>query len=218
MAENERVSSSSGEEESGSEEEELPPLHSACQEGNAAEVEHLLTNGNGDGGQVDVNEVLEGNYAAIYIAACTNQTEIVKLLLDHKADAGIAEEETGESALTVAVQQGFEELVEVLLDGHANPNARNKAGASAVFIAGLQGRAEIAQKLISARADVDVPKMDGATPAIISASKGWLVLVFAKDKYFFLYLCMFRAFFVHFWMVAFEHSLCVLTALTLSFF
>ena len=157
-------SSSSGESE---EEDELPPLHEACQEGDIEQVRELLSEGS-----VDVNEPLPGNYTPLYIAACTNRADIVQVLLDANADPDVAEEETGECALTVCAQQGFAELVGTLLAASANPDARNKVGASSAFVAAHQGHSSVIAQLIAAGADIDAPKADGATPAIISASKG----------------------------------------------
>ena len=58
------MSSSSGEEESEEESVELPPLHEACQEGSPDEVRRLLEEGGDD---VDVNQVIDGNYTALYV-------------------------------------------------------------------------------------------------------------------------------------------------------
>ena len=152
---------------SSEESEDLPPLHAACQEKDVDEVRDLLASGT-----VDVNEPLDGNFTPVYIAACTNNEAVVRMLLEHKARPDEASEESGDNALTVCAQQGFTKIVAALLEAGADANATTKVGASATFIAAHQGNTQIVTQLVAARADVDKAKIDGATPAIISSSKG----------------------------------------------
>lgn len=163
--------------------DEMPELHEACQEGDLDRVKHLLSN-QLQTNAFDLNETMEGGYTALYIASCTNRKDIAVTLLEHKADPELAEEATGECALTASAQQGFADLVTCLLDHRAKVNAHNKANATALFSAALKGHAKVVEILIDAKANINTAKLDGATPAIICASKGHsdVLKLFIKAK------------------------------------
>ncbi len=63
----------------------------------------------------------------LHMATRDNQVEIVRFLLEHKADVNAADS-TGDTALHYAAQGGRLECAELLIAKGANPNAANKLG------------------------------------------------------------------------------------------
>ncbi|NHJ87409.1 MAG: hypothetical protein FK734_18245 [Asgard group archaeon] len=95
-------------------------LMEACMNGNKDLAEALILEG------ADVNLKTITNATALYFAAYEGHTEIVKLLLENGADPSVVvdtssfDEESYETPVTVAIQQGHIEIIDLL------KNALNK--------------------------------------------------------------------------------------------
>lgn len=74
----------------------------------------------------------------------------------------------GKNLLHIAANQGFDRVVEILLDHGANPNLRcGKYGNMPIHIAALRGYSNIILNLAACGADPDVKNSFGQTPLII---------------------------------------------------
>lgn len=84
------------------------------------------------------------------------QIEWVTLLLNDGADPHLVEKDAGNTALHTAVEAKRSDIVRLLLDRGANPNAQNHLGDTPLHDAAKHGQVEIAQLLIQAGADVNL--------------------------------------------------------------
>jgi ankyrin repeat protein len=92
-------------------------------------------------------------------------TPRVRHLLQTSASADIdCRDDTGLSALHIAVATGFEDVVDLLLQMGADVNATHPTAGTPLCLAASKERSHIIQKLIAARADVNRAQEQGATP------------------------------------------------------
>jgi uncharacterized protein len=117
----------------------------------------------------DPNRGLE---SAIFPAIRGGQIEIVKLLIERRANVN-AHNELGDTPLLVAVEHGPIEIVQMLLDAGADPNKPNFERSIRPLIAAVsRGDAEIVKALVKADAWVNSSHYDteGQEPAMIQAA------------------------------------------------
>ena len=146
----------------------------------------------------DVNTPNTAGYTGLMAAAERGRVDIVKLLLDHKADPNVAGRDAG-TALMLAAENNQPEIVKLLLDRGADPNRQDHNGWTALLKAAYQGNAKCIEILASHTkleldrallvatlmerkdavkvlldngAEVDFRASDGRTPLILAASKG----------------------------------------------
>ncbi|WQF88297.1 Putative P-loop containing nucleoside triphosphate hydrolase [Colletotrichum destructivum] len=179
----------------------LTPLHTAALGGNSAIVSLLLENG-ADLRRVDSNrrtalhcaiqgehaEVCKtliqrgGNYLVLAVddekrsplhhAASWGNLAIVGMLLDHQAPID-SQDSKGLTALHVAVSQGYEKVVELLLQRGAGMHiAIAKRKRTAMHIAATLGHLEIVETLLRHGAVVDARDSRGETPLHLADAHG----------------------------------------------
>jgi uncharacterized protein len=146
----------------------------------------------------DVNTPNTAGYTGLMAAAERGRVDIVKLLLDHKADPNVAGRDAGTS-LMLAAENNQPEIVKLLLDRGADPNRQDHNGWTALLKAAYQGNAKCIEILVSHTkleldrallvatlmerkdavkvlldngAEVDFRASDGRTPLILAAGKG----------------------------------------------
>jgi uncharacterized protein len=146
----------------------------------------------------DVNTPNTAGYTGLMAAAQRGRVDIVKLLLDHKADPNVAGKDGG-TALMLAAENNQPEIVKQLLDRGADPNRQDNNGWTALLKAAYQGNAKCIEILASHTkleldrallvatlmerkdavkvlldngAEVDFRASDGRTPLILAAGKG----------------------------------------------
>ena len=146
----------------------------------------------------DVNTPNTAGYTGLMVAAERGRPDIVKLLLDHKADPNIAGRD-GSTALMLASENNQPEIVKLLIGHGADPNRQDNNGWAAVLKAAYQGNAKCIEILASHSkleldrallvatlmerkdavkvlldngAEVDFRASDGRTPLILAAGKG----------------------------------------------
>jgi ankyrin repeat protein len=90
-------------------------------------------------------------------------TPRVRHLLQTGADID-CQDDTGLSALHIAVATGFEDVVDLLLKMGADINALHPTAGTPLCLAASKGRSHIIRKLMAARADIDRAPERGATP------------------------------------------------------
>ena len=86
------------------------------------------------------------------LAARTNRTTTLALLLERDADVNATGTEDGNTALMLAANRGFLDIVRLLLAAGADVNIRAKDGWTALAAAEMVGDAEIAELIRKAGA------------------------------------------------------------------
>lgn len=95
--------------------------------------------------------------APIHVAVLKKHYDIVKLLIDNKADVNITNE-VEDTPLDLAIKVGDLEIVKLLINNKANVNAQNKAkcGRAPIFYTILHMHVNIASLLIASGASVNI--------------------------------------------------------------
>ena len=130
----------------------VPASYQPC---NIETVQAIIEHG------ADVNAVNNRGQTALWFACCDGRMELVKVLLDKKADPNIADKNE-ESCLHAAIH-GIcsSETVQGLIDHGANVNAVNKDGASPLFLACSAAQTDSVKLLLKAKADPNIACADG---------------------------------------------------------
>jgi len=151
-------------------------IHIAAYNGNSGVV-RLLCQEYGVDVNCSTSETLEDEpkkgITALEWAARKGYTEVVKALLDNKANTNV-NRHNGVTPLYIAVQEGHTDVVKQLLHGKADVNASCRtANATPLHMAAWKGHREIAKLLLHHKANVNASTCtDGATPLYIAAQKG----------------------------------------------
>jgi ankyrin repeat protein len=153
----------------------VAPLSLACQNGNTAMVELLLTQG------ADPNTMLRGGETPLMTAARTGKTGPVKALLARGAEVD-AKEKRGQTALMWAAADGHADVVELLLNAGADFRAAlPDSGFTPLFFAAREGRMEVVRVLLKAGADAN-EAMQPRRPAGKGPAKGTSALMLAVEN------------------------------------
>jgi uncharacterized protein len=150
------------------------------------------------GAGFDVNAANTAGYTGLMVASERGRPDIIKLLLDHKADPNVTGRD-GTSALMLAAENNQPEIVKMLLGHGADPNRQDNNGWTAVLKAAYQGNAkcieilasqskmeldrallvatlmekkDAVKALVDSGAEVDFRASDGRTALILAAGKG----------------------------------------------
>ena len=105
-------------------------------------------------------------------AAWNGYTELVKILLETKADVNARKRDDGATPLYIASIRGHTEIVKLLLDYKADVNMGLTNGDTPLHTAVWNGHPEVVKILLEKKADVNASKHDGATPLDIAAITG----------------------------------------------
>jgi uncharacterized protein len=146
----------------------------------------------------DVNTPNAAGYTGLMVASERGRADIIKSLLDHKADPNAAGRD-GTTALMLAAENNQPEIVKLLIGRGADPNKQDNNGWTAVLKAAYQGnskcieilashskleldrallvatlmeRKDAVKALLDNGAEVDCRASDGRTPLILAAGKG----------------------------------------------
>ena len=116
-----------------------------------------------------------------------NKIKVVKLLLDNNAGPNLARTIDGAVPLHMAAEKSRIDVVKLLLQYKAEPNARITDGATPLYIATENGRVDVVNVLLEHNADPNQAlTIDGSTPVFIAAQKGYdeclKLLLAAKQK------------------------------------
>ena len=122
-------------------------LHLACENNRVVEVTSLLQkplNPNGTGA--------DPRRPPMYLAAERGHLEVVRLLLEARADKNAARQD-GTTALMAAAVNGHLEVVRLLLEAGADKNAASQDGTTALMAATARGHLEVVRLLLEAGDD-----------------------------------------------------------------
>ena len=140
-------------------------LYQAVQFQDLPQIQGLVSKG------ADVNHKENGR-PILGWAAQNGNAEVVSALLKLGANPNIADDGVGHTPLMRAIDTQFVDIAKALLDGKADPNAKNLDGESCLMMAMHSGKVELVKLLIDAGADVNAASPDGNTAALIAAQDG----------------------------------------------
>ena len=122
------------------------------------------------------NKRLPNQYTLLMIhAEESNLQELIKFLKNTKniKDQINLKNDTGYTALSMAVKQGNIKIMEELLKHGANPNSSNNASQTAVFVACWNNNLKSLQLLVENGADINTPDKRGWTPLMVAVNKDY---------------------------------------------
>jgi ankyrin repeat protein len=128
----------------------------------------------------DINAKDNDGQTALMRAALTDQTEIVKLLLDNGVNVDV-KSDVGWTALMFAADKGFTNIVKLILQTGADINAQDNDGYTALMGAAFSGRTEVVKLLLENDADMNAKATDeesrGTTALMSAAYNGYTEIV-----------------------------------------
>jgi uncharacterized protein len=104
-------------------------------------------------------------------AVTSDNTDLVKLLLNAGADAK-ASDDNGDTALYTAASRGDLEIAEMLIAQGADVNSKINGGTTSLHEAAWNGHEAMMKLLLSKGAEADAKRIDGLTPLINAAGPG----------------------------------------------
>ncbi|KAG7099826.1 hypothetical protein E1B28_001635 [Marasmius oreades] len=117
------------------------------------------------------NAVDEDGRTPLHWAASSGSLEIVRILLEHKAEIDKIDV-SGWTALHIAVSAGHESTVEELVGSGADVSKRNDKGLTPLHYAASKSRISIGKLLISRGADINAKDKANQTPLHRAATTG----------------------------------------------
>ncbi len=156
------------------------PLQWAASNGNTGLMQLLMDH------KATVNIRDNDGYTALDVACYHDQVNAAALLLKNGAEVNAKEGKNDWLPLHIAVDKQSPELVQLLLDNHANPNARipsyrfqrmstffgETSDVTPLIMAAMNPRAKITALLVEHKADVNARDGSGDTPLLL-VSKHW---------------------------------------------
>jgi ankyrin repeat protein len=129
----------------------------------------------------------EDGFDVLTVATVNHDTEMLKLVLGAGANARAVVGRDGGSALTLAAQLGFADIVRALIDANADLDHVNGRGWTALIAAvalgnGDKAHTEIVEALVAARADGDVKDQQGKTAIDYARARGYSEMVRILEK------------------------------------
>ncbi len=118
---------------------------------------------------MDVNGVDDFGKTPLMRATDAGNLLITKLLLEKGARIR-DKNRSGDTALTIAAEGGYEDICRLLLGG-AEVDAQNEVGNTALMVAARNGFVEVCELLIGAGAEIDLQNKAGETALIIAAKR-----------------------------------------------
>ena len=118
----------------------------------------------------------EFNYTLFHWATIDGELEIVKMLIDAKANPNL-KNLWGWTALHCAAMYNKVEIARMLIDAGANVNITNKEGWTALHEAARKGHTKIAHMLIDAGTKLNVQDEDGWTSLHMASRYGSVEIV-----------------------------------------
>ncbi len=154
-------------------------LNCACRSGHVTAVKELVTVGKAKcSNPINPDKI---KYATpLMCASSENELDVAKFLLSHfKGEINVNDQkEDGWTALLLASQHGYTNMVNLLLEHSANPNIQClKDQHSALLVAANNGHIDTVTALIKAGADTNLPRSDGNTALMLAAHNGHTEIV-----------------------------------------
>jgi ankyrin repeat protein len=154
--------------------EGLPPLIQAIRSHQADAARALIAGG----ANVDARD--NTGFSAVMLAVLENQHDIAEAMINSGADVLVQNHSTLESALILAAQRGYTDLVQLLLKNvitKEDREAKDKKGMTALAWASLNGHLDAVKLLCSKKASPNEADANGMTPFLHACSAGHLEIV-----------------------------------------
>ena len=114
-------------------------------------------------------------FSSVMLAVVENQHDIAEAMINAGADVLVQNHSTLESALILAAQRGYTDLVELLLKNvitKEDRDAKDKKGMTALAWASLNGHLDTVKLLCSKKAGPNVADSAGMTPFLHACAAG----------------------------------------------
>jgi len=156
-------------------------LVQAASDGDKKLVQQLLSEGDGEGGKVDVNAKDWDQIAAITPAASSGNLDLVKFLVKEGADYNVADKD-GITPFMEAAAMGHVKVLEYLYSLQESDDSINSeefveiksnSGVTALWLAASQGEVDCMKFLIKKGADVNVARNDGISAVMTASLNGY---------------------------------------------
>jgi uncharacterized protein len=143
----------------------------AAAAGDAARVREIV-----ERDRTQASAIAPDGFSPLGLAAFFKRREVVRYLLDAGADLRLASRQGGFTPLhsAVATDAGAVdiEIVRLLLDKGADPNAKGQSGSTPLHTVGFTGDRASLELLMKHRADPEIKNNDGKTPADLARERG----------------------------------------------
>lgn len=140
------------------------PIHSAARSGHLQIMESLVR------ANSDVTTVADQQgITALHIAAFRGDCDIIRFLLDAKADPSAATN-TGRTPVHIAASRGHLKALDILLEANATFMTRTTLGCTPLHLTYMKGSVETAKRLIQAGANVLEPAGKGVSALSLASA------------------------------------------------
>lgn len=136
----------------------MTPLSEACTNGNSALVRSLLKSG------ANPNTPIATGVAPLMTCAKSGSVDAVRMLIEYGAAVNAKEPKENQTALMWAAAEHHPDVVQALIDAHADLKANSKQGFTAIHFAARVGDLESVKVLLAAGVDVNIlTQAEGST-------------------------------------------------------
>ena len=150
----------------------LAGISAAVFNNDAAAIQACLNAG------ADVNVRYKGwGKPPLYLTADNGLVDMVKVLLTAPEIDKDIRDERNQTPLHAAAHNGHTEVVQVLVDAHANIAARDENDRTPLHLAASNGRTDVVTILLAAGAEVDALDKNNATPLCLTTAHDHLAVV-----------------------------------------
>ena len=125
---------------------------------------------------VNVNTKFSDGLSALWVAAFTNNRDMIEILAEGKANMNI-KDSNGKTVLMWAVENDKKEVANILIKHGANVNLMDNKKRTALLSAVLADKPRMVHMLVKNDAKIDLKDSEGNSPLLVAASRGNIGLV-----------------------------------------
>jgi len=151
-------------------------LWECASKGHTKLLEFMLICGSDVNAVVEVPENLQRKSTLLHIALLWGQVEVVRFLVDRRADINIRNA-NNDTALHCAAHLGSLDIIKLLLDKGISVNVTNTQQNTPLHIAAVRGNLEATIALVARGAALNSTNVTGHTPLMLAAYSGKLEVV-----------------------------------------